>query len=314
MPGTTRIVPALLVLASLGAAPRSDVAPQSLTVYPAAIDLANARAEQRVGVMAEYADGSRRDLSRAAVYRFTTAKIAAVSKDGVVRPVADGTTPLVIEAGGKTARVPVKVKGIAADAPVSFSREVEPVLTRAGCNSGACHGAQHGKGGFRLSLFGFDPVFDHPQIVQSAEGRRLVLSEPERSILLQKPAGVMEHAGGERFKVGSRYYDILKRWIEDGVPGPSAREPEVKQIEVWPAARRMTPGEQQQVLVRATWSDGLVEDVTSIAQLDALNDSVAGVTADGLITAKGVGETHVMVRFAGQARVVQVTLAYGPPG
>ncbi|MFO0844831.1 MAG: DUF1549 and DUF1553 domain-containing protein [Gemmataceae bacterium] len=176
-----------------------------------------------------------------------------------------------------------------------------------------CHGAQHGKGGFRLSLFGFDPAFDHPQIVQSAEGRRVVLSEPERSILLQKPAGVMDHVGGERFKVGSRPYETLRRWIEDGAPGPSKDDPEVRGIEVWPAARRMTPGQTQQVLVRAFWSDGAAEDVTSLAQFDALNASVASVTPDGLVTAKAVGETHVMVRFAGKARVVQVTLAYGPP-
>jgi hypothetical protein len=209
--------------------------------------------------------------------------------------------------------VPVRVRGVAADAPVSFAREVVPVLTRAGCNSGACHGSQHGKGGFRLSLFGFDPAFDHPQVVQSAEGRRVVLSEPERSILLQKPAGVMEHGGGERFKVGSRPYEVLKRWLEDGAPGPGIRDPHVQEVQVWPAKRRLRPGEEQQLQVRATWSDGLVEDVTSLAQFDAVNDAVASVTPGGLVRAKSAGETHVMVRFAGLARVAQLTLPYGPP-
>src|SRR5262245_21675831 len=85
-----------------------------------------------------------------------------------------------------------------ADEPVDFSRAVVPVLTKAGCNQGACHGGQHGKGGFRLSLLGFDPAFDYAQIVQSAEGRRVVPSDPERSILLQKPTLQMEHGGGER--------------------------------------------------------------------------------------------------------------------
>src|SRR5437016_4079721 len=96
-----------------------------------------------------------------------------------------------------------------ADTPVSFSRDIVPVLTKAGCNQGACHGAQHGRGGFRLSLLGFDPAFDHNQIVQSTEGRRVVLSDPERSILLLKPTLTMEHTGGERFKVGSPSYELL---------------------------------------------------------------------------------------------------------
>src|SRR5262249_43276107 len=140
-----------------------------------------------------------------------------------------------------------------------------------------------------------------------------VLSEPERSILLQKPALVMEHAGGERFKVGSRPYEILKRWLEDGAPGPGRLDPHVRSLDVWPAKRRMAAGGQQPVGVRAPWSDGLVEDVTALPQFDALNDSIAAVTPGGLITARGPGETHVMVRFAGQARVVQVTLPYATP-
>ncbi|MFO0879619.1 MAG: DUF1549 and DUF1553 domain-containing protein [Gemmataceae bacterium] len=313
MPAHARCIPALLAVLLLGAAPRSDIPVSSLQVFPPTIQLAGPRAEQRVGVLGLLGDGTRRDLSREAVYRFSRPGIANVTAEGLVRPLADGRTQLEIVADGKTLRVPVEVQGFVADVPVSFSREVEPVLTRTGCNMGACHGAQFGKGGFRLSLFGFDPAFDHSQIVQSAEGRRVVLSEPERSILLAKPAGVMDHVGGERFKIGSRYYDILKRWIEDGVPGPSGKDPTVKAVEVWPASRRMLAGEQQQILVRATWSNGLVEDVTSLAQFDALNDSIAAVTPDGLITAKGVGESHIMVRFAGQARVVQVTRAYGPP-
>jgi hypothetical protein len=315
MPGPSHAVRALLALGLLAVPPCAAAELKSLAVHPAAIELAGPRAEARLGVLGEYVDGSRLDLSREATFRFTKQKIADISKEAILRPLADGEDELTVSAGGKSVRVPVRVKGVAWDAAVEFSREVQPVLTRAGCNSGACHGAQHGKGGFRLSLFGFDAAFDHPQIVQSAEGRRVVLSEPERSILLQKPAGVMEHTGGERFKVGSRPYEVLKRWLEDGAPGPAAREPEVKGLEVWPAARRMRPGERQQVVVRATWSDGRTEDVTSLAQFDALNDSIAAVTPEGLVTAKGVGETHVMVRFAGAARVMQVTLPYGdaPP-
>src|SRR5436190_13304697 len=122
----------------------------------------------------------------------------------------------------------------AADETVSFTRDIVPVLTKSGCNQGACHGAQHGKGGFRLSLLGFDPAFDHEQIVQSAEGRRVVLSDPERSILLLKPTLTMEHGGGERFKVRSAGYELLRRWLEDGAPEPTDNEPIVARLEVTP--------------------------------------------------------------------------------
>ena len=275
-----------------------------LKVFPAKVELHGPRAEQRIGVLLD------REVTGSASYASANPKIATVDKAGVVRPAGDGATSISVEAGGQKATVPVVVKGATADSPVSFSREVNPVFIKTGCNSGACHGVQHGRGGFKLSLFGFDPEADYPQIIQSAEGRRVVLSDPERSILLRKPTLALEHGGGERFKHNSSEYNIIKRWLEDGAPPPARTDPIVKSFEVWPAHRIMTPGEKQQILVRALWTDNQLSDITSVAQYDSLNDSVAAVDASGLITAKGPGETHVMIRFMGQATVVQVTLAY----
>jgi hypothetical protein len=280
-----------------------------LTVYPKQVQLQGARDEQRIGVLGAYADGRTWELSRTARYSSSDPQIARVD-GGIVRPVGDGTAVITVEAGGQKQTIAVKVAQATADIPVDFTREIVPILTRAGCNQGSCHGAQHGRGGFRLSLLGFDPVFDHAQIVQSAEGRRVVLSDAERSILIAKPAGVMEHGGGERIKVGGREYDLLARWLADGAPEPIAKAPEASSVEVWPAQRIMVPGEQQQILLRATWPDGRSEDVTATAQFDTLNDGVAAVTPTGLVTAKARGETHVMIRFAGQATVFQVTLPY----
>ncbi|MSQ94377.1 MAG: DUF1553 domain-containing protein [Gemmataceae bacterium] len=284
---------------------------QKLSTYPGQIDFTGPRDEQRIGIVGEFADGRTWELTRTAKYTSANAKIAEVDAAGIVRPVGDGQTTITVEANGKSQTIPVKVTKATADIPVSFSREIVPILTRSGCNSGACHGSQHGRGGFKLSLFGFDPLFDHPQIVQSAEGRRVVLSDPERSIFMMKPALLMEHGGGERIKVNAREYTYFKRWLEDGAPEPSAKDPEATSLEVWPARRIMIPGEQQQILVKATWKDGKVEDVTATAQFDTLNDGVAGVSPSGLVTAKSRGETHVMVRFMGQATVFQVTLPYG---
>jgi hypothetical protein len=283
---------------------------RALRVYPPKLNLSGPRDEQRLGVLGEYADGRQWDLSRTAHLHSSAPSVAAVDAAGVVRSVGNGQATITVEAGGQKATIAAVVERAGADVPVSFTREIVPLLTRAGCNQGACHGGQHGKGGFRLSLRGFDPAFDWEQIVQSAEGRRVVLSDPERSILLLKPSLTMEHGGGERFRAHGRAYDLLRRWLEDGAPRPTPKDPAVTAIEVWPAHRFMVPGEQQQVLVRATWADGRQEDVTATAQFDALNDSVASVTPDGLITARDRGETYIMVRFGGQATVVQVTLPY----
>lgn len=284
--------------------------PRQLIVYPSAVALAGPRDEQTLVVLGEWPDGRQFDLTRSAVVTSADPKVAAVERL-TVRPVADGSTTLTVEALGTRAAVPVTVAGAAADVPVSFVREVEPVLTRFGCNSGPCHGAALGRGGFRLSLLAFDPVFDYEQIVRSNEGRRVVVSDPERSILLAKPAGVMEHGGGEKLKLNSPEYVRLRQWLEDGAPPPDPRtDPVVTRLEVFPKARLMAPGEQQQLAVTAVWSDGRQQDVTRLAQFDALNEGVATVTPQGLVTARAAGETHVMVRFGGQADIASVTLPY----
>jgi hypothetical protein len=136
------------------------------------------------------------------------------------------------------------------------------------------------------------------------------VSDPESSILLKKPTLTMEHGGGLRMKVKGREYQRIKQWLEDGAPEPGLKDAHVVGLEVWPPQRLMVVGEQQQILVKATWADGHSEDVTATAQFNSLNESIAAVTPEGLVTATGKGETHIMVRFMGQATVVQITLPY----
>jgi hypothetical protein len=283
---------------------------RALVVFPAKVELGGPRDEQRLVVLGEYADGRRWDLTRSARYASSAATVATIDRQGILRPAADGEAEVTVEAGGQRAVVPVKVLHARAETPVGFTCEVVPILTKSGCNQGACHGAQHGRGGFKLSLLGFDPLFDYAQIVQSNEGRRVVVSDPERSILLQKPALVMEHGGGERLRAHGRDYNLLRQWLEDGAPEPTVKDPAVIGLEVWPAKRVVVPGEQQQIVVRAKWSDQRSTDVTALARYDSLNESVASVTSAGLVTALERGETHVMIRFGGQATVVQISLPY----
>src|SRR5262249_26238574 len=131
-----------------------------------------------------------------------------------------------------------------------------------------------------------------------------------RSILLRKPTLQMEHGGGEKFQANSRAYRLLKQWLEDGTPEPNAKDATVNQIEVFPTGRVMSSGDAQQLAVTAVSSDGRREDVTYTAQVDTLNDAVASVTPNGLVTAKATGETHIMIRFGGQAAISSITLPY----
>src|SRR5688572_30397161 len=73
----------------------------------------------------------------------------------------------------------------------TFRNHVQPVLAKTGCSSGACHGAAAGQGGFRLSLRGYDDEGDWKSITRSALGRRIVLADPGRSLLLLKPTAAV---------------------------------------------------------------------------------------------------------------------------
>jgi hypothetical protein len=300
---------AIVSFAGTAVAEKPPGSPRQLIVYPTAIKLTGIRDEQRIIVLGVWADGRKWDLTSTAT--FTAAAPGVTIDRSLVRASSNVETTITVEAAGVKASIPVVAERVTADLPVSFTREVEPILTRAGCNSGACHGAALGRGGFRLSLFGFDPSFDHAQIVLSNEGRRIVPHDPERSILLAKPALVMEHGGGEKLPLNGRHYTRLREWLQDGSPAPGAKDPVVTRLEIFPPARVMQRGEQQQLAITAVWSDGRREDVTSTAQLDALNDSIAAITPTGLVTAKSPGETHIMVRFGGQAGIAQVTLPFG---
>jgi len=281
----------------------------TVQVYPQKVTLNGARDEQRL-IVTTSINGRAADQSRTAQYVSADPKIASIDTRGLIVPIANGATTISVNVNGVKQSVPVVVENASLDTPVSFNREIVPILTKFGCNAGSCHGAQHGRGGFKLSLFGFDSVFDHGQIVQSSEGRRVVLGDAERSILLRKPVLAMEHGGGEKFNTSSREYRLLKQWLEDGAPEPNSKDATVVSMEVYPPTRVMAPSETQQLAVTAIWSDGRREDVTGTAQFDSLNDSVAAISPVGLVTAKSTGETHIMIRFGGQASVAQVSLPF----
>lgn len=195
---------------------------------------------------------------------------------------------------------------------VSFVDQVVPVLTRAGCNAGACHGAQSGKNGFRLSLLGYDPDLDYDSLVRQAGGRRITRTEPGASLLLRKPLGLSPHGGGVRLRPEQREYRILAEWIAEGAPGP-APEAAITGIEVSPGTAVLAPHASRQLLVTAHYSDGKSRDVTGLSRFTSNREPVAAVDRDGRVTMQGVGEAVLCASFRGQVAVARLAVPYSGP-
>src|SRR5437588_421865 len=119
------------------------------------------------------------------------------------------------------------IEGFAIERPLHFVNDIEPVLTKTGCNAGGCHGKASGQNGFKLSLFAFEPKFDYDALVNEAHGRRVFPAAPEQSLLLLKSIGATVHGGGSRFDEKSESYKLLARWIAQGVPYGDENAPKV---------------------------------------------------------------------------------------
>lgn len=182
------------------------------------------------------------DLTRSAAYRSSNPAIVDVSKTGMLSAKADGKTTVVVTAGSTSIHVPVEVKGIQREPAVSFSEQIEPILSKTGCNAAACHAAQHGKGGFKLSVIGFAPDDDFAAITREFRGRRINLNDPKDSLILLKPTMGVNHGGARRLNADSPEYAIFHQWLKTGAPGPKATDPKVTAIDVFPPSRAGTVG------------------------------------------------------------------------
>jgi hypothetical protein len=284
------------LVALLFASPAVAADPVRVTVAPDAVALAGARDRQGLVVQAEYADGSTRDVTATATFALD-APVATVT-NAFLAPKADGAATLTVAAEGHTVKVPVTVARAADAEPLRFRTDVLPLFTRAGCNSGKCHGAASGKDGFRLSLFGYDPEGDHFRITREMGGRRVNLATPDDCLLVNKATGKVPHTGGGRIEAGGEAHQLLLRWLETGAPRDPKDTPRPVGIEVFPKrAVFAAKGDAQRVVVRAKYSDGTDRDVTRFTVFVGNNDSAATVAETGVVTATGPGEAFILARF-----------------
>lgn len=246
---------------------------------------------------AQLEGGDRIDVTRLA--QPTVPAHVSVSPTGLVRPKADGAGEMKFTLAGQTVVIPVQVTGQKTTPEVSFVRDVMPTLSKLGCNAGTCHGAAQGKNGFKLSLRGYDPLFDHTALTDEHEGRRFNRAAPERSLMLLKPSGEVPHVGGSLTRPGEPYYEMLKAWIASGVK-LDLKSPRVTSIDVFPKGTVIPlPGLKQQMVVKATFSDGSSRDVTAEAFVESSNTEVASVDKNGLVTAVRRGEATMLARYEG---------------
>ena len=202
---------------------------------------------------------------------------------------------------------------VAEAAVPSFRNEIIPAITKLGCNSGRCHGSQYGKGGFKLSLLGFDVESDYNAIVKDFKGRRVNLNDPTASLVLQKPTLTIPHGGGLRFSVDSSTFNLLIDWIASGVPKPLSTDAMLTGVQARPAARTLSVDESFPLEVVASFSDGSTRDVTRACRLEVLNDNIAEVSPEGVVRAKTGGTVAVVARYMGKTAVVNLFIPYASP-
>jgi hypothetical protein len=291
-------------------------AAQHLTAYPPAVTLCGVDSRQQLAVTMEESDGRRSDVTDRVRYTSADPAVATMMPEGLILPTGKGQVLVRAELPGTPLAVAVEVKVTEFDssAPISFPNQVVPILTKLGCNTGGCHGKQHGQNGFKLSLFGFDPSADYAAIVEEARGRRLMPAAPENSLFLLKPAGRVAHGGGKRLEPNSPEYQLLLRWIRQGTPYETGQPRQVVALEIWPAEKTMCRNDAQRLVVTARYDDGTREDVTRLAQYQTNDVETAAVDGAGVVrTVELPGEMAVMARYQGQVAVFRAAVPLGKP-
>jgi len=211
--------------------------------------------------------------------------------------------------------LPLALPAAEAPRPVSFVNDVVPVLTKAGCNMGACHAkAGQGQNGFQLSLLGFEPQEDYEHLVKEGRGRRVFAASPEQSLLLMKAAARVPHGGGLRLDPTSEGYRILRAWLQQGTPNDIATAPKLVSLDVQPAKKTLKPKAEQQLKVTARFADGRTRDVTPIALYEANDRAMAEATEAGRVKVLDQpGNVAVMVRYQDKAVVFNGSIPLGAP-
>ena len=293
----------------------------SLRLLPEEVVLPGPEASQRVLVLGRGADGPERDVTSRSRFSLASNGVVQVDPTGRVTSLAEGETTLLVRIGDLTARAPVRVTQERVQRPFSFSRDIETILTKRGCNSSDCHGGVKGRAGFKLSIDALHPRDDYRWIVQGGNYQvmsteaggviepRVDLNLPDRSLLLQKPTLQIPHGGGERLSLDSPDYRALLDWIRQGARyGEDSAEAarKIHRLEVLPSEVVLESGSRHGLVVLAHLPDGSREDVTDQVRYESSNLETVKVDSEGTVRAVSPGETTVLVRAPGHVTSARI--------
>ncbi|HZE98804.1 MAG TPA: DUF1549 domain-containing protein [Planctomycetota bacterium] len=279
----------------------------SIEVLPAEIRFTRPYEYAQLVVTGRLETGEAIDITRMVDAKIS-ADIADVSQGGLIQPKADGEAKVAFTLAGKSVSVPVAVTGLKEEYKADFIRDVNPVISRVGCNAGTCHGSAKGRNGFKLSLRGYDAILDVRSLTDDLASRRVNVASPDDSLMLLKTTGAVPHEGGRVVQHGDTYYQILRAWIAQGATLDTAAA-RVKKIEVVPSNPTIERiGSRQQIRVVATYADGKTRDVTREAYIESGNTEVATPDRSGVMLAIRRGEAPVLARYEGSYAATTLTV------
>ncbi|MBL9114809.1 MAG: DUF1549 domain-containing protein [Verrucomicrobiaceae bacterium] len=280
---------------------------KTIEVSPETIKISRATEYSQLLVTARMVDGSSADITRIATVKME-GQAATIDRRGTIRPERDGKSTLHISFNGKTVSAPVEVTGMNVAFKPDYVRDIMPITSKLGCNQGTCHGAKEGKNGFKLSLRGYDPLFDVLAWTDELSSRRANSASPEHSLMLLKASGSVPHEGGQLTVPGELYYESIKAWIRNGakVDFKTSRVARIEVMPKNPVIERV--GARQQMRIIATYTDGYSRDVTNEAFIESGNTEVVEADKRGLCTTVRRGEAPVLARFEGAYAATTITV------
>jgi len=194
-----------------------------------------------------------------------------------------------------------------ADAPVDFGTQIIPVLTKAGCNAGSCHGAALGRGGFKLSLWGSNAAVDYQTMVHELEGRRVNLSRPDKSLVLLKPTIAVHHEGGRRLSSKGPGAKLILDWLAAGAPPPANRR--LRQLSINPQQAVLDKvGQSVRLKISAAFDKGALQDVTAWTVFSPTDPAAVEVDKTGKATVLRPGQHTVIIRYLDQVKAVRLSV------
>ena len=267
-----------------------------LKVYPEKILIDNIEDSQTLIAQLQLNDLRTEDLSSKVSVVIEDKSICSY-KNGRFRGLKQGQTKVIISYGELNKTINVEVKNIEKPGSTSFALDVIPVLTGAGCNSGGCHGASRGQDKFHLSLFGYDPIGDMRRLKFEMAGRRINLSSPADSLLLQKAVKTVPHTGGKLFDKSSYQYKTILNWLKEGAKKDEEDIKKAVKLEIFPSSSVLKSGDKQKVSVRVSYSDGSDRDVTDLCAFFTSDSSSAEIKDKKTLISKTPGEAYILARY-----------------